>query len=257
MYVTYHTPEATYSRLYAQMLTAGHILIAGAAGSGKSVLMTGLVHTALIQSPVNHQLIIVDPKRVDYSEYRALPHVVKYASEPKEIVEALKIAISIMEDRYNDMARRRLKEYDKGRLFVVVDELADLMTDKAMKRVVTPLLQRLTQLGRAARVSVIAATQCILSSVISTEVKVNFVNRIALRTATAQDSRNIISVKGAEMLPDPRTTGKAYGYWRDGANMDLYVLPKYDDAERMRIINHWMDRRNTRKSFGLFGRKSA
>ena len=68
MYVTYHTPEATYSRLYAQMLTAGHILIAGAAGSGKSVLMTGLVHTALIQSPVNHQLIIVDPKRVDYSE---------------------------------------------------------------------------------------------------------------------------------------------------------------------------------------------
>lgn len=257
MYVTYHTPEATYSSLYAQMLTAGHILIAGAAGSGKSVLLIGLVHTALIQSPIKHQMIIVDPKRVDYSEYRALPHVVKYASEPRDIVEALKIAISIMEDRYKDMARRGLKEYDKGRLFVVVDELADLMTDKSMKRVVTPLLQRLTQLGRAARVSVIAATQCILSSVISTEVKVNFVNRIALRTATSQDSRNIISVKGAEILPDPRTTGKAYGYWRNGANMDLYVLPKYDDAERMRIINHWMDRRNTRKSFGLFGRKSA
>lgn len=257
MKITYTTPAAQYSRLYENMLSAGHILIAGAAGSGKSVLMTGLVHTAIIKSPIDHQLIIVDPKRVDYSEYRDLPHVVKYASEPKDIVTALQIAISIMEDRYNDMARRGLKEYDKGRLFVVVDELADLMTDKSMKRVVTPLLQRLTQLGRAARVSVIAATQCILSSIISTEVKVNFVNRIALRTATAQDSRNIISVKGAEMLPDPRTEGKAYGYWRSGANMDLWVLPKYDDVERYRIINHWMDKKNVRKSLGWFGRRSA
>lgn len=257
MYITYRTPSAEYSSLYANLLTAGHILIAGAAGSGKSVLMTGLVHTAIIKSPIDHQLIIVDPKKVDYREYRALPHVVKYASESRDIVEALKIAISIMDDRYRDMERRGLKEYDKGRLFVVVDELADLMTDKALKRVVTPLLQRLTQLGRAARVSVIAATQCILSSIISSEVKVNFVNRIALRTATAQDSRNIISANGAELLPDPRIEGKAYGYWRNGANVDLCTFHRYDDIERQRIIDHWKDRRNVRKSLGLFGRKSA
>jgi hypothetical protein len=78
-----------------------------------------------------------------------------------------------------------------------------------------------------------------------------------LRTATAQDSRNIIDMKGAEQLPNPRTAGKACGIWRNGSEVNVWNLPRYEEAERQRIIDHWSDKRNSRKVWGLFGRKSA
>lgn len=257
--ITYSTPAMEYSRLYNAMLGAGHTLIGGATGSGKSTVMTGLIHTALKDSPVTCKMVIIDPKRVDMIEYSTLPHVMRYATEPQQIAEALQDVIEVMENRYSDMAARRLKEYDGATVYVFIDELADLMTNPANKRVFTPMIQRITQLGRAAHIVVIAATQCCLATVITTAIKCNFPSRLALRTATAQDSRNVIDMKGAEQLPNPRTAGKACGIWRNGSEVNTWNLPRYEEAERQRIIKHWTDKRNSRTThtFSLFGRRSA
>lgn len=246
----YLTPAGQYYNLYHDMLNGGHLLIAGATGSGKSVVIEGLIHTALYKSPADVQFIIIDPKRVDMVEYKDLPHVVMYATETRQIEQALRAAIAIMEDRYKAMQRRRLKDFDGPRLFVVIDEVADLLTDPTNKRTFIPLIQRLAQLGRAAHVTVIMASQICLASVISTPIKANFASRLALRTATRQDSRNILDMTGAETLPDPRTEGRAQGIWRHGANTWLYNLPRYTEAERYRLIDYW--RRNRKPKLRLF-----
>lgn len=255
--ITYSTPAGKYFDIYRDMLAAGHTLIAGATGSGKSTVISGLIHTALYESPASAQFILIDPKRVDMIEYSALPHVLRYATEPQQIAEALSFALDYMESRYNYMARNRMKEFDGAMVYIVIDEVADLLTDTAHKRVFAPMIQRLAQLGRAAHITVIMATQCCLASVLTTAIKCNFSSRLALRTATAQDSRNIIDQKGAETLPDPRTEGRACGIWRNGAVTECFSLPRYDEAERRRLIDHWEDKRNTRKQFSLFGRRSA
>lgn len=258
MMLEYRTPAGEYVQLYRDMLDAGHLLIAGAQGSGKSTVITGLIHTALFHSPLSCKMILVDPKRVDLVEYSRLPHVLRYATQPEQIAEALRYALAVMESRFDDMARRRLKEFDGAQLLVVIDEVADLMTDTHNKRTFSPMIQRLVQLGRAARVTVIMASQICLASVISTPIKANFASRLALRTATAQDSRNIIDMKGAETLPNPRTDGKAYGVWRNGCEVNVWNLPRYDEAERARLIAYWSDKKNARPRYCFKpGRKSA
>lgn len=250
----YINPTGTVAAVYLKMLSAGHTLIAGATGSGKSTVISGLIHTALYTSPATTQFIICDPKRVDMIEYKTIPHAIAYVTEPKQIIGALQYAVSIMESRYKEMTKRRLKEYEGPTVYVVIDELADLMTDPAYKKQFSPLLQRLTQLGRAAHITVIAATQCCLRTIIDTSIKCNFSSRLALRTASAQDSRNIIDTKGAELLQDPRSTGKAYGIWRNGADTNTWALPRYSDEERNRLIEYW---RVNRKPRFMFGRKGA
>jgi S-DNA-T family DNA segregation ATPase FtsK/SpoIIIE len=239
MMMEYRTPTMNYSRLYAEMLGAGHTLIAGAQGSGKSTVMAGLIHTALKDSPAVCKLVICDPKRVDMVEYSQLPHVERYATTPKQIAEALRYSLAVMEARYNDMAKRRLKEYDGAVLYVILDEVADLMTDATNKRTFTPLIQRLAQLGRAARITVIMATQCCLASILSSTVKCNFPSRVALRTATAQDSRNIMYKAGAERLPDPITEHRAMCYYVTSAGPTLYDIPMVPETELHRVIEHW------------------
>lgn len=193
------TPELDYYNLYADMLQQPHLLIAGATGSGKSVVINGMMTTALKDSPAAVQFILIDPKRVELVDYKELPHTLRYSSEPGEMVQALQEAITITDNRYKDMARQHVKKYGGGAVYVVIDELADLMTTN--KKQVQPILQRLCQIGRAANVHVVAATQCPLSAVIPTPIKVNFDSRVALRTRSGQDSRNILGVTGCELLP--------------------------------------------------------
>ena len=101
------------------------------------------------------------------------------------------------------------------------------------------MIQRITQLGRGAACHVIAATQCPISSVIPTPIKVNFPAKLGLMTATAQDSRNIIGRPGCEKLPYPPDAREAYGYYLRGPKCELYQLPQVTDAERQRVIDHW------------------
>lgn len=226
------TPGGEYKTLYADMLDQPHLLIAGATGSGKSVIVNSLIYTALLHSPATVQFILIDPKRVELSDYRPLPHTLRYASEPGNMPQALEYAMSVTEGRYREMQRAHVKKYDGPDLYVVIDELADLMTTN--KRQVQPLLQRLCQIGRAARVHVIAATQCPLATVIPTPIKVNFDARVGLRTRSAQDSRNILGVIGCEALPR-----YGDGYYMTPEGLTLYNIPMTPQAEIDRVITYW------------------
>lgn len=236
------TPEGNFYILYKNMLSQPHLLIAGATGSGKSVAINGLVYTALYDSPAAVQFILIDPKRVELVNYKPLPHTLKYASEPGEMVQALEMAMEITETRYRAMQAHREKKYTGAAVYVIIDELADLMTTD--RRHVQPLLQRLAQIGRAANVHIIAATQCPLACVIPTPIKVNFDSRLALRTRSAQDSRNILGVKGCELLP---RYGQGYYMTPDG--LTLYNIPMIDQDELQRLLTYW---KHTRPRIKLF-----
>lgn len=232
MHKEWRTPPGQVYSLYRDMLKQPHLLIAGATGSGKSVVINGLVYTAMYDSPAAVQFILIDPKRVELVDYKPLPHTLMYASEPGEMVEALEKAMEITESRYKAMQRQRVKKYPGGALYVIIDELADLMT--TARRQVQPLIQRLAQIGRAANVHIIAATQCPLAAVIPTPIKVNFDARVALRTRSAQDSRNILGVKGCELLP---RYGQGYYMTPDG--LTLYNIPMQDPASVQEMLNYW------------------
>lgn len=204
--------------IYDDMLNQVHLLVAGATGSGKSVVINGIIFNAMFKSPRDVRFILIDPKRVELVMYRDLPHTMVYASEPQDMIYALRRAIDEVEARYGYMQKIGVRKYPGGHIYVVIDELADLMTTN--KRDVQPLLQRLCQIGRAANVHVIAATQCPLASVIPTAIKVNFDSRVGLRARSAQDSRNILGEKGCEKLPR-----YGYGYYMTAEGCELYEIP--------------------------------
>ncbi len=226
------TPPGQVYSLYRDMLKQPHLLIAGATGSGKSVVINGLMYTALHDSPAAVQFILIDPKRVELVDYKPLPHTLMYASEPGEMVKALEKAMEITENRYKAMQRQRVKKYPGGALYVIIDELADLMT--TARRQVQPLIQRLAQVGRAANVHIIAATQCPLATVIPTPIKVNFDSRVALRTRSAQDSRNILGLTGCECLP---RYGQGYYMTPDG--LTLYNIPMQPQEDINALVTYW------------------
>lgn len=235
------TPGGEYFPLYLDMAQQPHLLIAGATGSGKSVLVNGILHTLLVQKfPWQAQFILIDPKRVELINYKGLPHTLAYASEPEEMIKALKGALNIIEGRYKAMQRKGLKKSEDGDIYIIIDELADLMT--VSKRQVQPLLQRICQIGRAANVHVIACTQCPLREVIPTAIKVNFDARAGLRTRSAQDSRNILGFNGCEKLPR-----YGQGYYMTPEGVTLYNLPMYPEAEINKVLAHWAASRSKRR----------
>ena len=227
------TPGGTYFNVYRDMAEQTHLLIAGKTGAGKSVVINGIIHSLLVDKfPAECQLILIDPKRVELSQWRNTPHCTFYASEPGEPCKALKIALQITETRYKEMQKKGQRKYGGGHVYVIIDELADLIT--TCKTELLPLLQRLAQIGRAANVHIIAATQCPLAKVIPTEVKVNFDAVLGLRTVTAQHSRNIIGRTGCETLP-----AYGFGYYDTPNGSTLQTLPMVADNETRRVITHW------------------
>ena len=236
------TPQGQYYSLYADMLKQPHLLIAGATGSGKSVVINGILYTALYNSPAAVELILIDPKRVELIDYAQLPHTLKYASEPGDMVQALELAMTITERRYKAMQARHIKKYDGGAVYVIIDELADLMTTN--RRQVQPLLQRLAQIGRAANAHIIAATQCPLSAVIPTPIKVNFDSRVGLRTRSKQDSRNILGVGGCELLPR-----YGQGYYMTPEGLTLYNIPMQTPEDLQALLTYWKHARPRTRLF--------
>lgn len=231
------TPGGERPAIYADMTRQAHLLIAGKTGAGKSVVINGIIHGLLIEKlPSECELILIDPKRVELAQWRSCPHCIRYASEPGEPAAALRAALDITETRYRQMQREGVRKWRSGQVYVIIDELADLMT--VSRREVLPLIQRLCQIGRAAGVHVIAATQCPLTKVIPTEVKVNFDAILGLKTVTAQHSRNIIEQTGCEALPP-----YGFGYYRTPAGLSVERLPMVPDAELDRVADHWTRRR--------------
>ena len=235
---SYRTPGGKYYKLFADLADRPHLLIAGATGSGKSVAVNGIIYTLLLSRfPNQAQFVFIDPKKVELVQWSTLPHCARYASEPADIVRSLQWAVDETDRRFSCMQRAGVREYDGAHLYVIIDELADLMTTQ--KKETLPLLQRLAQIGRAARVHVIACTQNVLAVTIPTVLKCNFSTVLGLRTATAQQSRFLVAAPGCEMLPDPKREGKGYGYLRDGADLTKYYIHRYSDDELNAVINWW------------------
>lgn len=231
--VTYRTPGGAFSILYDTMAKQTHLLIAGTTGSGKSTVVNGIIHSQLIQhSPATFQMILVDPKRVELSQYRDLPQTIYYASEKTDIREGFTIAMNIIEKRYQIMQEQGKRKYDGSHVYLIIDELADLMTTD--RKAIAPQLQRIAQIGRAARVHIMACTQCPISKVIPTEIKVNFDSRLGLKTRNAQDSRNILDQSCCENLP---RYGR--GYFLTAEGLKLVNLPQMTDTQLETVINYW------------------
>lgn len=246
----WRTPEVTYSRLYDDFLHQIHFLIAGATGAGKSTVVNGMIHAALRHAPCEVGFILIDPKGCELDEYKRLPHTLLYADSLESCVNALEYAMRLVNARMTDMKRRKLREYDGSHIYVIVDELMILMT--RAKHEALPVMQDILSLARCARVHLVACTQSPIAKVIPTELKCNFDSRLALRTVSAQDSRNIVGVKGCECFPNPTVDHKAFGMYMHGTSMETHVLPRIEDAERQRLINYWM--KNGKGKIKLFGR---
>lgn len=246
---TWITPGGEYSRLYKEFLNQTHFLIAGATGAGKSTVVNGMIHAALFNSPCKVGFILIDPKGCELDEYKNLPHTLYYASELNDCVNALKYGMQLVKTRLADMKRRKIRFYDGSDIYIFIDELMILMT--RVRKEALPIMQDILSLARCTKIHLIACTQSPIAKILPTELKCNFDSRLGLRTATSQDSRNIIGIKGCECFPNPKTDHKAYGYYRHGAEMEIYKIPLVDDKERNRLIEHW--RKHGKGKLKLFG----
>lgn len=230
-------PSGRYGLIYDDMANQTHLLIAGRTGSGKSCVVNGIIHSQLVQKSCNEvQFIFVDPKRVELSQWKNIPHCIAYASDDmRERLNVLTLAVRIIEQRFVEMEEQGAKKYNGPDILVIIDELADLLTTQ--KNEILPLLQRIGQIGRAARVHLIACTQCPTAQILSTQLRCNFDSILGLRTRTAQDSRNIIGIKGCEKLPD-----HGQGYYVTPKREGIVDLPLIPEADLTMVSEHWSNR---------------
>jgi len=189
-----------------------HLLIAGATGSGKSVMVNALITSLMCHAtPDDVRMILMDLKRVELASYNGLPHLmVPVITEPDRAKSALKWAVNEMEGRYRRFAgasARNIKGYNDSRadpddkmpyIVIVVDELADLMMREG-KNVEDPIV-RLAQKARATGIHMVLATQRPSVNVVTGLIKANFPSRIAFAMASQIDSRTILDAPGAEDL---------------------------------------------------------
>ena len=191
-----------------------HLLIAGATGSGKSVCLNGIISTFLLtRSPEEVRLLMFDPKMVELTGYNGVPHLqCPVVTEMDKVVGALRLVVNEMQRRYDLFSKAGVRNLDGYRmkvsdepkaekvpyLVVILDELADLMLTSPME--VEGLIQRLTQMGRAAGIHLILATQRPSVDVITGIIKANVPARIAFAVSSQTDSRVILDMPGAERL---------------------------------------------------------
>lgn len=190
-----------------------HLLIAGSTGSGKSVGLNGMLMSLVCRlTPDELKLILIDPKRLEFSAYADIAHLLfPIITHPKKASMALRWVVKEMERRYEAIAAsgaRNLFDYNEQMvkqgsdklpfIVVVVDELADLMMTAG--RECEDLITRITQMARAAGIHLLVATQRPSVDVITGLIKVNFPSRISFRVTSKIDSRTILDCSGADKL---------------------------------------------------------
>lgn len=222
--MAYKPPKVQCGQLETIIMESVHSMIAGAAGSGKSVLLRRcLVYAA----SKGYWTALIDPKGAELRPWRDCINTWGYAEYEDEIIALLHSLVELMEHRLHSMEKFQ-RMYSGPNLWVMIDEYADLVTCRGRNEIKT-LVQRLAQKGRAARIHVLLCTQRPTTDIIDGAIKVNISTRCALHVPTARDSRNIINEKGAEMLP---IHGSAY-LLRDSGKIESYKTAMLsDDLER-------------------------
>ena len=239
--------DAGGQSLVLDLAAMPHLLIAGATGSGKSVCINSLVASLLMTRPPDElRMIMVDPKRVELTPFNGIPHLVlPVIVEPDEVYPALRGLINEMTRRYRMMEEtgvRNIAGYNEKApdpmpfLVLIVDELADLMMTGGLE--VEQQLVRLAQLGRAAGIHMVLATQRPSVKVVTGLLKANVPARVAFAVVSQVDSRVILDGAGAEALMgkgDLLLLNNDFPKARRGQGTLLY------DDEIDRIINFWRE----------------
>ncbi len=200
--------------VYMDLAKLPHLLIAGTTGSGKSVCMNCLILSLLYKADPNEvKMIMIDPKKVEFSVYNGLPHLITpVVSSAKKAAGALSWAVNEMERRYElieTVGVRDIKSYNNitkddptkeymSQLVIIIDELADLMMTAPGD--VEESICRIAQKGRASGMHLIVGTQRPSVDVITGLIKANIPSRIAFTVSSQMDSRTIIDGAGAEKL---------------------------------------------------------
>ena len=217
---------------YRKMTTDPHLLIAGTPGSGKSVVLHGIMGELMTnRQPENCRVLLIDPKRVELSRYRNIAFCDGYTSDAEQAGVMLDAAINLIEARFAYMEQTGANEYGGSDVYIIIDELADLMISKQARELKTKM-QKILQIGRAAHVHIIAATQAPNRKVIPAELVLNFTNRLALRCVAAIESRQIINQAGAEKLP---RNGQGLYFSPDG--VECVLIPLTGDLSN--LIHRW------------------
>lgn len=200
--------------VYADLAKMPHLLIAGSTGSGKTIALNSVILSLLYKNtPQQMRLLLVDPKRVEFTVYANIPHMLApVVVENAKAVNALKWAVSEMERRFDVLSRagaRDIGSYNSNKkviaeegpmpyIVIVIDELADLMAAKG--REVEALIVRIAQMARAVGIHLILATQRPSVEVITGTIKANMPARMAFQVASQIDSRTILDMAGADKL---------------------------------------------------------
>ena len=233
-----------------------HLLVAGSTGSGKSVCINSFIASLLItKKPDEVKLILVDPKKVELSNYNGIPHLLcPVVSDPKKASIALQNVVKEMEHRYdmfadekvknitgyNELMNQRKKKNPEDEtiqlmpyMVVIIDELADLML--VASKEVEDSIMRITQMARAAGIHLIVATQRPSTDVITGVVKANIPSRISFAVASQIDSRTILDSSGAEKL-----LGKGDMLYKPmGQNVAIRIQGNFiSDDEIERVIKY-------------------
>lgn len=193
----------------ADLARMPHMLIAGATGSGKTIMLNNIIMSLLYRnSPEQMRLLLIDPKRVELPVYNGIPHLVTpVITDVRKTINALRWLIGEMDRRFEELSRtghRDISSYNAEEettmpyMVVIVDELADLMVTAAHE--VEAAVIRLAQMARAVGIHLILATQRPSVDVITGLIKANITARIAFSVASSIDSRTILDQPGADKL---------------------------------------------------------
>jgi len=198
---------------YADLARMPHLLVAGSTGTGKTIFLNALISSLLYEnSPLSLRFILIDPKRVEFSAYHDLPHLLApVIFDAQKSINALKWLTSEMERRFEVLSNngsRDVNSYNAKVLktgeetlpyiVLIVDELADLMAAKG--REMEAGIVRLAQMSRAVGIHLVLATQRPSVEVITGLIKANVTSRVTFQVASQVDSRTVLDTAGAEKL---------------------------------------------------------
>ncbi|MEY8676698.1 DNA translocase FtsK [Thomasclavelia cocleata] len=207
--------------IYAELNKMPHLLIAGATGSGKSVCVNTIICSILMRArPDEVKFILVDPKKVELTNYNGIPHLLApVVTDPKKAAAVLQEVVAEMERRYDLFAGANVRNIEGYNNYVhkknsdlpldeqlevlpfhiiILDEVADLMM--VASKQVEDCIMRIAQMARAAGIHLIVATQRPSTDIITGVIKANIPSRIAFAVSSGIDSRTILDTSGAEKL---------------------------------------------------------
>lgn len=180
------------------ILSEAHTLIGGTTGSGKSSLIHSIIGETMKQPTSNVRLVLIDLKRVELIEWKNTKHCLTFINDPKQVCPCLIAYIQLMQTRYQKMEKLGLTQSPYTHIYIVIDELADVISTNPQA---IQLIAKIGRLGRAANIHLIMATQSPDRKTICAIIQQNITCALALRCKTPIESRQILGMGGAEKLP--------------------------------------------------------